>query len=371
MANSFSFVGYLKPIKDSEKWKGFTVTNYDSGWMTEKLRFNVVAGSNRHLVEINAGRWQDENKNMIYGFTKGENGEKGEKIQIPWSKRNDPAMIDKMNGNLIYTVDLDTFSHRQELENNEDTEGLEVSKKKRHHFLAATEFCEYANRVVNSEKIKNVKFRVNGIVTYTYSAKTDRYYSVYEVTKIYRVDDDREFESTVNINLHYTEGAMDCSDYDETGKATVFGYTPFYDNNTKKSWFCPVTLAMRFGTDDKGKNQIKGWKKIFDKFEDDTVRRMLLECEQIDGAQRIDVTYDDLSDDTKEMIDFGIITLEDAIRDAGGSMFGDKIQEIRIRKPGRGFTSGSETTMYSVDDLKQKPFKADEAKDLFDEDDDL
>ena len=52
MANTFSFVGYLKPIKDSEKMKGFQVTNYDSGWMSERLRFQVVAGDNSHFVEI-------------------------------------------------------------------------------------------------------------------------------------------------------------------------------------------------------------------------------------------------------------------------------------------------------------------------------
>ena len=126
---------------------------------------------------------------------------------------------------------------------------------------------------------------------------------------------------------------------------------------------------MRFGTDDKGKKQLKGWKKIFEKFEDDEIRRILLSCEQINGAQRVDVTYDDLSEDTRDMIDFGIISLEDAIRDAGGQMYGDRIQEIRINKPGRGFTKGSETTMYTVDDMNKKPVREIAAKVEADDDD--
>lgn len=374
MSNTFSFVGYLKPIREKENFKGFTTTKFDSGWMTERLRFNVIAGDNRHLVEINAGRWQQEDKNVIYGFTKPENGKKGESFQIPWGERTNPDMINKMAGWKVFTVDLDTYNHRQELEQSGDTEGFAKANSRRKHFLAGTDFCEYVNKVVNSEKIKNTKFRVNGIINYTYSEKNDRYYSIYEVTKIYRVDDDKEPESTVNIDFYFAENPVDSEDYVETGKAIANGYTAFYDNSTKKNWYCPISLVMRFGTDDKGKKKIKGWEKIFGKFEDDAIRRMVLECEQIDGAQKVDISYDDLSDDTKEMIDFGIISLEDAIKDAGGSMYGDTIHEIRIKGPGKGFSKGSETTVYSLDDMKKKPSKEvekEEDTDLFDDDDDI
>ena len=374
MSNTFSFIGYLKPIKSTESWSSFSVKTYDSGWMTERLRFNVIAGDNRHLVEINAGRWQQEDKNVIYGFTKPENGKKGEPFQIPWGERTNPDMINKMAGWKVFTVDLDTYSHRQELEQSGDTEGLAKANSRRKHFLAGTDFCEYVNKVVNSEKIKNTKFRVNGIINYTYSEKNDRYYSTYEVTKIYRVDDDKEPESTVNIDFYFAENPVDSEDYVETGKAIANGYTAFYDNSTKKNWYCPISLVMRFGTDDKGKKKVKGWEKIFGKFEDDTIHRMVLECEQIDGAQKVDISYDDLSDDTKEMIDFGIISLEDAIKDAGGSMYGDTIHEIRIKGPGKGFSKGSETTVYSLDDMKKKPSKEvekEEDTDLFDDDDDI
>lgn len=374
MSNTFSFVGYLKPIKEKENFKGFTTTKFDSGWMTERLRFNVIAGDNRHLVEVNAGRWQQEDKNVIYGFTKSENGKKGELFQIPWNERKNPDMINKMAGWRVFTVDLDTYNHRQEPEQSGDTEGLAKANSRRKHFLAGTDFCEYVNKVVNSDKIKDTKFRVNGTVNYTYSEKNDRYYSTYEVTKIYRVDDDKEPESTVNIDFYFAENPVDSEDYAETGKAIANGYTAFYDNSTKKNWYCPISLVMRFGTDDKGKKKVKGWEKIFGKFEDDTIRRMVLECEQIDGAQKVDISYDDLSDNTKEMIDFGIISLEDAIKDAGGSVYDDTIHEIRIKGPGKGFSKGSETTVYSLEDMKKKPSKEVEKEkntDLFDDEDDI
>ena len=374
--NTFSFVGYLKPVKDKDDFKGFTVIDFDSGWQSEKLRFNVVCGDNRLPVEINHGRWKDENRNIIYGFTKSENGKKGEAFHVPWSQRNSEEMIEKMAGWKIFTVDTETFNHRKELEKNGETEALEAANKKRKHFLAGTDFCEYMNKVVNSEKAQGMKFRVNGNINYTYSEKNDKYYSTYEVTKVYRVDDDVEVSSSVDMEFYFAEGAMDASDYAETGKAIVNGYTPFYDSATKKTFYYPVPLALRFGTDEEGLKKIKGWQKIFSKFDDDEIRKINLSCQQINGAQRVAITYDDLDDDTKENIDFGLTTLEKAIKDMGGSMFGDKIQEIRIEELGRGSAKGSESTVFTLDDMTKKPFKdaVEETEgivDLFDDEDDL
>lgn len=376
MSNTFSFVGSLRAVKDTESFKGFTITNFDSGWMNERLVFNVIAGDNRHMVEINAGRWKDEDKNVIYGFTKGDANKKGEAFQIPWSKRNDTDIINNMAGWKVFTVDTETYNHRKELEEVGETEALEAANKKRRHFIAHTEFCEFVHKLVHADKIQDMKFRVNGNVTYRYSEKNDRYYSAYEVTKIYRVDDETPVSSEVGVEFYFSEGAMDSSDYAENGKAIVSGYTPFYDSATKKTFYCPIALALRFGTDESGMKKIKGYEKIFNKFEDDEIRKINLTCQQIDGAQRVSISYDDLDDETKENIDLGLTTLEDAIAEAGGSMYGDKIQEIRIEKLGRGSTKGSETTVYTLEDMNKKPFKEEEKSeddeeitDIFDDDD--
>lgn len=369
MSNTFSFIGYLKPIKDSETRKGFTITNYDSGWMNEKLVFLVRAGDNTHRVEINQGCWKDESKNVIYGFTKGDANKKGEAIQIPYAKRNDPDVIESMAGWKVFTVDLETFNHRKELEEAGETEALEAANKKRKHFLAGTEFCEYVNKVINSEKTTDMKFRVNGTVTYSYSEKNDRYYSTYEVNKIYRVDDDTPVSSEVSVEFYFAEDAMDASDYAETGKAVVNGWTAYYDSSLKKTCYCPIALALRFGTDETGMKKIKGWQKIFNKFEDDEIRKINLVCQQIDGAQRVAIRLEDLDEDTQENVAMGLISEAEAIRDAGGNMFGDKIQEIRIEKLGRGSSKGSETTVFIVEDMNKKPFK--EVVEDEDEDDDF
>ena len=48
----------------------------------------------------------------------------------------------------------------------------------------------------------------------------------------------------------------------------------------------------------------------------------------INGTEVVSLTYDDLSDEAKENIDFGLSTLEDEIRLAGGTVFGDRVTEL-------------------------------------------
>lgn len=342
---SFEFVGYLRPTKDSNSIKGFEKTEYDSGWMKERLRFGVSAGDNYHFVEVNAGRWKQEDKNTIY-LT--DNNKKS--FNISWAERNDPEIIDKTAGWRVYTVNTETYKRIQKLKEDGDIEAAEKAEAKKRHFLDRSEFCEYVNKLVNHEKFKDVKFRIKGNINYNYSEKNDRYYETYEVNKIYRVDDDVEECSKVNMEFFFDENAYDDSMFDEYGKAMVSGYTPFYDSQTKKSWYCPISLVMR------DKKQAEGWnRQVFSKFEDDQIRKVNLECDKISGAQRIDITYDDLSDEVKENIDFGLTTLEDAIAELGGNMFGERITELRISKLGRGSSKGSETTVFTLDDLKKKP----------------
>lgn len=373
MAVSFNWVGKISPIKDTDKFKGYEEKVFDkSGWMTQKLRFNFIAGTNRHLVEINAGKFKDDKKNsVVYTYSKAEEGKKSEPIQIKWEKRNDPSEIEKVAGSRIFTVDTDTYQIRKALEENGEDEALEASKKKCRHFIAGCDFVDFAKKVVYSDKIKDWIFRIRGVVNYTYSESTGKYYTNYEVQKIYRVDESTEPSSELNVNFFFAEGAVDSSDYDETGKAIVSGFTPFYDGNTKKSWFAPISLVLRGDTDEKGKKRLAVWEKVFSKFEDDEIRKINLTCARIDGAEKCDIKLEDLDEDTQMNIEAGLISLTDAIRDAGGQMYGDRIQEIRIEKLGRGSSKGSETTAYTIDDVNAKPHKEEEKVEALDDDIDI
>ena len=366
--NTFSFVGKIVPVKDTESFKGYTETTYDSGWMKQRLIFNVVAGDNRHLVEINAGRWKDDAKNsVIYTMSKATEGKKSEKIQIPWEKRNDQKTIEGVAGYRVFTIDTDTYSHRESLKEAGDTEALEKSNEKRRHFLAGTDFCDFlTKKVVYNEKIKDWVFRINGNIVYSYSEKTGRYYQSYEVNKIYRVDEDAEPTTDVNIEFYFANGFMDKDGVEDTGKAIMNGFTPFYDQNTQKNWFLPIALVMR------DVENVDLTEELLSEFEDNEICKAVLSCKAINGAQRRNVNLEDLDEKTQKAVKAGLMSESQAIRNAGGQVYGEVIQELRFDQ----IVKPSECTAYTLDNMLEKPHKEEEAEDNavpfdMDEDDDI
>ena len=362
--STFSFVGKIVPVKDTEKFKGYTETVYDSKWMKQRLIFNIIAGDNRHFVEINAGRWYDDKKNStIYTMSRATEGKKSEKIQIPWDKRNDPSVIETVAGNRIFTVDTDymNYKHREELKKTGDTSALEESNKKRKHFLAGTDFCDFAKKVVYSEKIKDWTFRVSGNVVYTYSEKSGKYYQSYEVNKIYRVDENTEPTCDVNIPFYFAEGFMNKDFVEETGKAIMSGYTQFYDPNTSANWFCPITLVMRDSTE-----VINITEELLNNFTDSEVCKTVLSCQAINGAQKRDVKIEDLDERTQKAIKAGVMSEAQAIRNAGGQVYGERIQEIRFTE----IVKHSEPTVYTLENCVEKPHKKEKIVDIFEESND-
>lgn len=362
---SFSFVGKIVPVKDTENFKGYTETVFESKWMKQRLVFNVVAGDNRHLVEINAGKWQDDSKNsVIYTMSRAAEDKKSEKIQIPWDKRNDPKTIETVAGNRIFTIDTDYmhYTHREELKNSGDAAALEESNKKRRHFLANTDFCDFAKKVVYSDKIKDWTFRINGNIVYTYSEKTGRYYQSYEVNKIYRVDDDTEPTSNINIEFYFANGFMDKDSVEELGKAIMSGYTQFYDQNTSKKWFCPVSFVLR---DDMEKvNLIE---ELLSDFSEGEIYKASLSCQAINGAQKRDIKIEDLDEKTQKAVKAGLMDESVAIRNAGGQVYGERLQEIRFSK----ITKNSEPTVFTLEDCIKKPHVDEPEADVFADADDI
>ena len=357
MAGTFTMVGKIVPIKDTEKFKGYEEMVFPSKWMNQRLRWNFICGDNRHLLEINAGRWQDDAKNdKIYTMSRATATEKSKKIAVPWDKRNDPNTIAGVAGYKVFTVDTDTRENRAALKESGDEKAYADSVKKEKHFLAASDFCDWAKKVVYSEKAKDMVFRIQGNIVHTYSEKTGKYYSAYEVNKIYRVDESTEPYSNANIEFYYAEDFMDKESVEESGKAIMSGFTPFYDSTTKKNWFASISLVMRGD-----KDAVDVTEEVLNDFGDNEICKATLACKIIDGAQKTDIKVTDLSEKVQKAIAAGIMDEKTAIRNAGGQAYGEKIQEIRFDK----ISKSSEHTAYTLEDCMKRPYKEDEPADIF------
>lgn len=364
MAN-FEMIATLKAVKDSDNFSAFEVRDFDSGWQNTRYRFNAISGNNRFMLEIGGGKWKDDKKNKIMTFTKAEPGKKPQKFEVKWEDRRKPEVIEQVAGFKIYTCNLLTFDERKALEE----EGKEdEAQKKNHQFLEKTEFATLVKKVIDSGKYVDTKFRILGTVDFQYSEKNDMYYRTLSVDKIYKVSDDTPYKAEMTINTFYTEDAIDSESYDETKKHIFNCYTDYYFSSVKENRFVPMTLIINGNGDEKAEKKANAFKKKLTEFDDEaTVRKCGLVCQMIDGAESLAITYDDLDEETRDNIDMGLISEEDAIKAVGGTMAGNRITEYRVQSLSRTSAKGSEATIYTEDDLKKRPIVTDDPEDSDDD----
>ena len=368
---NFEIVCTLKAIKDTDAFHPYEVKTFESGWQNIKYRFNAISGTNRFQLEINGGKWENDAKNKILTFSRATNGKKSEKMEVAWGDRNNKDIINRVAGFRVFTCNLLTLDEQKELE--KEGKADEVQNKN-HQFIEATEYADLVKKVLDSNEYKDTKFKVLGSFDFQYSAKNDQFYRTLTVNKIYKVADDTPFKAEMTINTFYTDDAIDADRYDETKKYMFNCYTDHYFSSIKSNRFVPMTLVINGNGDETAERKAEGFKKKLTTFDDEaTVRKIQLVCDMIDGSEAQAITYNDLDDDTKENVDFGLISLEEAIKGLGGNMFGPRVTESRVKALGRFSAKGSEATVYTVDDLKKLPVveeKDDDDFDLFSDDDD-
>lgn len=362
MANQFKFRGKIRKLKEN----GYTEQTYDSGWITRKLKFSMVCGDNSHFFECSGGKWKDDAKNVVYAFSKATETEKGKNIQIAWADRMKSDVVDGVAQFKKYIIDTELFNVRKEIKDSGDKDALAESMKKHHEFLAQWDFVEMLNKLASSDKAKDMVFEISGNIEYSYNAEKDKFYMNYVPTRVYRVADDAKQICEATMDVFYTADSVDETMVDETGNIIVNAFTQYYERNIKQNAFAPVSLILK-----KDNPKAEGFKKMFAKAQDEQVRKTSLTIECINGAQKTEITFEQLSDEQKELIEWGLATFEDIKKDMGGEVYGEKIVENRIVSLAKGMTKGSEDTIFTTDDVNKKPVKAEVIVDLFGDEDDI
>lgn len=367
MSNNISFVGKIRKIKD-----GYSEQEFSGGFLKRRLRFQAICGNSVQWLEVTALVWKDASKNKVYTL-KSVEGAKAEKQVVAWADRLDPDVIESVPGYKRFVVDTDTFAHRKELEDQGLDEELEKSKKKRKEFIHESDFIDYLIKVLDSEKSKDMIFRINGVAEYSYGKNKDTYYRSFIPQKIFRVDDDTEQCCSGSMKLYFAEGAVDDTCADETGDYVINAFVDYYDQNAKMNAFAPVEVKIN-----KEHKMANGFKKRFSKAEDEEIKELGVAVEFVNGAKQVDITMDMLTDEQRESIEDGMITFEELKAELGGKANGDRITEIRLAGLMKGYASGVQDTMYSIADLKKKPIKEDVQTEtntgdvkVFDDDEDI
>lgn len=385
MANSFQFIGKIQAIKATDKFTPVERRTYDSGWSNTTVKFNCISGTNRIMCLVQGGKWESDSKNGPIKTI----DRNGDKIEVPWARRYEQSEIDRVIKYRKFIIDLADSNKRNRLkyaekvfesENipeelkqevgcntlDEVKAALEKSKSRCHEYLNEWDFAEYMAKVVMSEKIKDSIFKISGVQEVAYNPSKGRFYVNYRVNRVELVSSEEEQTAKMIVDFYFDDNCIDDSNFEDSGKAYLNGFTTYYDSSLKKNGFMPITAVVR---DEKWLDVIK---RRFSNGESE-IKNIGLAVSVINGAEILKITYDDLDEATKEDIDCGMIKLEDAIAAVRGNKLGDPISELRhcgwnVRK------NKAEETTYTKADMKPATIEAvkpEEDVSIFDEDDDI
>lgn len=404
----FEMIGKISIGKETEKFKPYSENHYDSGWVKRKLMFNATCGDNNHLLTVDDGCWEDGHGD-VYTFSKNtvdESGEKkkGESIKIPFKDRLTSPRISEVAEFKKFVFDLEKPGRRYKLEKaaerlkegknltdeemkeigveneSEVSSEFEKSKKRRHEFIAKWDFIEFIKKVIDSEKYKEKLFYIKGDGEYSYNPNNERIYESLVPTRIYLADNDTKPSSTATFNILFGADSLDEMSVEEKDKYYVTGHMMEYESHLKK--MIPIDVQICFnapGEDatDKEKRRVESIKHKF-MVDDDSIKEYGVVVNMLNGAQKTEITEDMLTDEQKDDLDCGLITMDDIRAELGKDIYGDRVKEYQFVKPARGFTKGREETAFTAEDMIIKIdngnddlFEENKNDDLFpDEDDD-
>lgn len=361
MANQFVYYGKIVSIKATERFSPIERKDFSSGWTNTTVKFNCLSGTNRIMLMAQGGKWIDDTRNVIKTTgQKPEGGGKREAVTIPWDKRFDKDQIDKVAGFRHYIVDLED----KEVRNNLNTlakafedgsitdemieesgystlekvkEALDKANKRRKVFISSWDFAEYMTKVVASEKIKDKIFRISGNQEIQYS--NGRFYTNYVVNRV-ELTSNAEPSTNMIVDFYFAD---DCVSENED-VSYLTGWSSYYDSGLKKNGFYPISIAIR------NEKDLKLIKKKFVVGESE-IANVGLSVSVIDGADRVEITMDDLDEDTQAEIEAGWMTFEEVVRAMGGNKIGERITELRFAGLNPRKNKVEDTT-YSVEDMK-------------------
>lgn len=401
MAVQFEMIGKLSLPKETEKFKPFEEKEYASGWKNKTLSFNMISGDNRFMLRSKGGYFADGHGD-VFVFSKDTydesgNKTKGEAFRIPWKERLTHPRLVEVVGWKKFVVDLEEPRFRYELMNAlnkvkdgdtlteeevvkfgaSDVKGLETaltaSGKKRKEFIAEADFIDFMYKVITSGKYANKKFKITGTYDMQYSEEKGIFYSSYVPQRVYLAEDSVEEMATANTVLFYGENSL-VDNKEDKNKYYVNGYVQVYDNNRKENVFAPYTVTIH-GAKDDSELEAKREEVVVKRFtvEDETVYEYGVVLNLLDGAQKTQIKYEDLTEEQQDSILLGELTLDD-IRKELGSVYGDRVIENVFVKPARGYSKGREPSAYSLENLIIKPLannNSADSEEVEDEDEDL
>ena len=336
MAATFEFVGKLQKLeKETDKFKAFDEKRYDSGWTNQTFKFNAVNGNNSHIMQIRAGFWSkadgsvDVGKMKIYTQSKAEGGAKSQQLEVNFADRANPEILSKV-------------AHFRKFGINLNKPGEEKAASNDHEYLFEGDFMTALRKLMDNPNFTSRRVHIKGTMDIQYGESTGIFYQTFVPSRVWFANDDEPDMMKLSIDLIYGPGAVE----EDGDILRVNCYHRYYDANYRKDSCkgqatCPIQFVVR------DQQCFDSVRRRFSNFPDEcTFAKLDATLDVINGTEMVPIRYEDLSEDARENIDFGFTTLEEEVRAAGGTVYGNRVTELRFRG-----TRNVQGTAYEADDL--------------------
>lgn len=375
--NTFEFVGNVA-IPKPERFYDVR-TNDAKTWEGHRLSFGVQESKlNTAFVEMYGGK-RPSGDNKVLTFGKSIGGEKGNALEIAWVDRLKPEVVDMVANFKKIVVDLETdqdvkkqvYELLYKIRNIETKESItdddrkELAKLKEEYRTVAVnrfEFISEYDAVVllanKLEELKDHKFRVRGGIDF--SEYKGKYYKKFQANFVEIVPNDTDSKLTAKINIFFDKDSLDDADFKEEKKTYINGWVQNYNRATKSDGFIPQQFIINATKLDlANETHVAFYNLLADTFRvkkghfsipfDITVYR---------GAEKVEMSFDDLTDEQKKYVQLGIKTLEDFA--PKGGMFGTNIEEFRLVSAilEGEYTEGRVDTELTDDEFDELLFKS-------------
>lgn len=361
--NTFDFIGKIRPFAESETFKPYTAFESDSGWLVETLKFGCDANGSNHFLTLKSVIRKD-GSNVIRTLSKDM-----QPLSVPFADRQDPKYLKEVVGFKKFVLDFTEPKTK---------DGDEEPKSRRREYISSYDLLHSVQSMLNKESYKDRIFQIKGTIeTSIYNGKT--YYSL-EPTSIKLVDSSTPEKSEGYIKFYFDDEAWE--DAEDNGKNIVKGYVDYYNSSLKSTAYAPYTLVVKNSEDPERGERINRIRKRYFSNDTDNMKVIGVVVNLFSGTEVREISEDDLTEEQKDAIFCGDITLEEI--QSAGQVAGNNITENQFIKLMKKYSGGAEETTITLSEVMETMAALSETKaeaktekkaaakssDFFDDDDD-
>lgn len=325
MATSFKIVGRIPTPKEDN----FCEVKNSTNGRTHLLHFNVRSGSNTFRMNLMGYLANDESARTVYAFKK-ENG-KNVKCNFPYAERE---------------------KHIKEL--SEFSKMIIVDGDDRFECCHNVDYITELHNKINAGYFENRLVRVDGEIEYSkYRNKEgiEVQGKKYIPKRIYLLSKETEEIAEANMELYIDENSILAGENEAT--MVLAGKIAQYNSKVKKDTLFEEKVEFNFEENGVKALEIMKDRLNLDKKDIGKLNKLGVKVDLIRGSEDIELTRDMLSDEENDLIDLGLMSIEELKKEKG--MGKGAFREKNIFKGlSKGYSSGAMLTDSSLSDFEEK-----------------